>query len=211
MRSGARIGVVIPALNEAAAIGRVVADVPAWVDHVVVADNGSSDDTGRVAEAAGATVVVERERGYGAACLAGIAALRPVDIVVFVDGDYSDHPADMADLVDPIAAGSADFVLASRATGEREAGSLTPQQVFGNWLATRLIAGIWGSAIPTSGRSGRSRRRHWRRSTCMTAISAGRSRCRSRQRSGSCACSRCRPDIAAGSGCRRSRARSPDR
>lgn len=144
MRSGARIGVVIPALNEAAAIGRVVADVPAWVDHVVVADNGSSDDTGRVAEAAGATVVVERERGYGAACLAGIAALRPVDIVVFVDGDYSDHPADMADLVDPIAAGSADFVLASRATGEREAGSLTPQQVFGNWLATRLIAGIWG-------------------------------------------------------------------
>ena len=143
MREGKRVGVVIPALNEADAIGRVIADIPAWVDQIVVADNGSSDGTGEVARAAGATVVVQPERGYGAACLAGIAALNAVDIVVFVDGDYSDHPADMADLVDTIANGRADFVLASRAIGEREAGSLTPQQQFGNWLATTLIRWIW--------------------------------------------------------------------
>ena len=143
MRNGATIGVVIPALNEADAIGRVIADIPAWVDKIVIADNGSSDGTGDVARAAGATVVVETEKGYGAACLAGIAALGQVDVVVFLDGDYSDHPADMGDLVDPIVAGTADFALASRAIGEREAGSLTPQQMFGNWLATTLIAGIW--------------------------------------------------------------------
>lgn len=143
MREGKRIGVVIPALNEASAIGRVIADVPAWVDQIVVADNGSNDGTGDVARAAGASVVVQPERGYGAACLAGIAALNAIDVVVFVDGDYSDHPADMADLVDPIAGGSVDFVLASRAIGEREAGSLTPQQQFGNWLATTLIRWIW--------------------------------------------------------------------
>jgi glycosyltransferase involved in cell wall biosynthesis len=144
MRNGARVGVVIPALNEAGAIGRVIGDIPTWVDVTIVADNGSEDGTGDVARAAGAIVVVEREKGYGAACLAGIAALPAVDVVVFLDGDYSDHPADMADLVDPIAAGAVDFVLASRAIGEREAGSLTPQQRFGNWLATTLIRLIWG-------------------------------------------------------------------
>jgi glycosyltransferase involved in cell wall biosynthesis len=151
MRDGKCIGVVIPALNEADAIGRVVADIPGWVDHIVVADNGSSDSTGEVARKAGATVVDEPERGYGAACLAGIATLPPVDIVVFVDGDYSDHPADMADLVDPIVAGEADFVLASRAIGEREAGALTPQQLFGNWLATTLIRRIWGARFSDLG------------------------------------------------------------
>ncbi len=145
MRDGARIGVVIPALNEVNAIGRVIADIPAWVDRIIIADNGSTDGTGNAAQAAGATVVVEREKGYGAACLAGIAALGlgAVDIVVFLDGDYSDHPGDMADLVDPIAGGTVDFALASRAIGERETGSLTPQQMFGNWLATTLIALIW--------------------------------------------------------------------
>ena len=143
MRDGARIGVVIPALNEVDAIGRVIADIPAWVDRIIIADNNSTDGTGDAARAAGATVVVEREKGYGAACLAGMGALGAVDIVVFLDGDYSDHPGDMADLVDPIATGAVDFALASRAIGEREAGSLTPQQMFGNWLATTLIALIW--------------------------------------------------------------------
>lgn len=143
MRNGALVGVVIPALNEVEAIGRVIADIPAWVDKIVIADNGSTDGTDRAASAAGATVVVEPEKGYGAACLAGIAALGTVDIVVFVDGDYSDHPGDMADLVDPIVSGTVDFTIASRVIGAREAGSLTPQQMFGNWLATRLIAGIW--------------------------------------------------------------------
>jgi glycosyltransferase involved in cell wall biosynthesis len=144
MRHNQTIGVVIPALNEADAIGRVVGDIPAWVDKIVVADNGSNDGTGDVARKAGAIVVREMEPGYGAACLAGIAALGEIDVVVFLDGDYSDHPEDMADLVDPILSGAHDFVIGSRATGAREAGSLTPQQLFGNWLATTLIRRIWG-------------------------------------------------------------------
>jgi glycosyltransferase involved in cell wall biosynthesis len=145
MRHSQTIGVVIPALNEAGAIARVVADIPSWADRIVVADNGSHDGTADVARRAGATVVREDEPGYGAACLAGIAALGAVDVVVFLDGDYSDHPEDMADLVDPILSGAYDFVVGSRATGAREAGSLTPQQRFGNWLATTLIRGIWGA------------------------------------------------------------------
>ena len=143
MRNGAVVGVVIPALNEVDAIGRVIADIPAWADKIIVADNGSTDGTAAAVRAAGATVVVEPEKGYGAACLAGIATLGSVDVVVFLDGDYSDHPGDMATLVDPIVNDSVDFVIASRVTGAREPGSLTPQQMFGNWLATRLIAGIW--------------------------------------------------------------------
>lgn len=143
MRSGKRVGVVIPARDEQDAIGKVVAEIPDWVDQIVVADNGSSDRTAAMAHAAGATVVHEAEPGYGAACLAGIGALDRPDIVVFLDGDYSDYPADMAALVDPIVAGAADMVLASRAMGERERGSLTPQQMFGNWLATTLIRWIW--------------------------------------------------------------------
>jgi glycosyltransferase involved in cell wall biosynthesis len=149
MRHSQVIGVVIPALNEADAIGRVIGDIPAWVDRIVVADNGSRDGTGDVARRAGAIVVRETEPGYGAACLAGIAALETdaggVDVVVFLDGDYSDHPEDMADLVDPILTGQHDFVVGSRAIGPREAGSLTAQQLFGNWLATTLIRQIWGA------------------------------------------------------------------
>lgn len=143
MRNGKTVAVVIPALNEEHAIGRVLAEIPGWVDRIVVADNGSTDHTAEVARGAGATVVIERERGYGAACLAGLAATGPAEIVVFLDGDYSDHPAEMATLVDPIAAGAADMVIGSRVTGTREAGSLMPQQRFGNWLATTLIRLIW--------------------------------------------------------------------
>ena len=138
-----RIGVVIPALNEADAIGNVIRAIPGWVDVIVVGDNGSTDATAEVARAAGAVVVLQTERGYGAACLAALAALPPVDIVVFVDGDYSDYPEDMADLVAPIARATSDFVLGSRTMGDAERGSLTPQQRFGNWLATTLIAWIW--------------------------------------------------------------------
>lgn len=149
MREGKRIGVVIPARNEEGAIGLVLADLPDWVDTVVVADNGSNDRTAAVARAAGAIVVHEPQPGYGAACLAGIAALPRVDIVVFADGDRSDYVEDMAAIVDPILidpklAGAADLVIGSRALGGREAGSMTVPQVFGNWLATRLIRLIWG-------------------------------------------------------------------
>ena len=144
MRDGRRIGVVIPARDEAAAIGKVIAAVPGWVDAIVVADNGSRDATAAVARAAGAKVASEPEAGYGAACLAGIAALPEVDMIVFVDGDNSDFPEDMADLVDPILSGQADLVIGSRVLGQAEAGALTPQQRWGNWLATRLIRLVWG-------------------------------------------------------------------
>lgn len=144
MHLGRRIAVVIPALNEERAIGRVVTDLPAFVDRVIVADNGSTDQTAAVARAAGALVVAEPERGYGAACLAALAHIGDADIVVFMDGDYSDHADDMQALVGPIASGDADMVIGSRVLGHREAGSLTPQQQFGNWLATTLIRLLWG-------------------------------------------------------------------
>ena len=151
MYKGARTGVVIPALDEEQAIGRVIADIPAWVDEIVVADNGSRDRTAEIAEGAGARVVYEREQGYGAACQAGIAALRAADIVVFLDGDRSDDPREMGALVNPIAKGEADLVIGSRVRGKPARGSLTPQQRFGNWLACRLIRFFWGASFTDLG------------------------------------------------------------
>ena len=143
MHNGHRIGVVIPALNEEKSIGRVLADIPDWVDEVIVADNGSSDKTRAVSEAHGARVVAQPQRGYGAACLKGIAALGPTDIVVFIDGDYSDYPDEMGLIVAPIIEDRADLVIGSRVRGELAQGALTPQQIFGNWLACRLMAFFW--------------------------------------------------------------------
>lgn len=144
MREGQRIGVVIPARDEERAIGSVLTAIPHWVDCVVVADNGSKDRTGDVARAHGARVVTEARAGYGAACLAGLAALDPVGIVVFVDGDNSDFPEEMDLLVDPILRGEVLLTIGSRVLGRAEPGALTPQQRWGNWLATRLIRLIWG-------------------------------------------------------------------
>lgn len=143
MRKGARIGVVIPALNEETSIGKVLSAIPDWVDEVVVADNGSSDRTAQIAEKHGAIVVHESRRGYGAACLAGIAQLKKPDIILFMDGDYSDYPEEAARLVDPIAEDAADMVIGSRVTGNREIGALTPQARFGNWLACLLMRQFW--------------------------------------------------------------------
>lgn len=151
MHHSKRIGVVIPALDEEQAIGRVVADIPAWADEIVVVDNGSRDGTAQAARAAGARVVTESERGYGAACQAGIRALNAPDIIVFLDGDYSDQPQEMAALIDPIASGNADFVVGSRVRGKRGPGALAPHQRFGNWLACRLIRLIWGTACSDLG------------------------------------------------------------
>jgi len=141
-----RISVIIPAHNEARAIGLVLAEIPAGlVREVIVVDNNSSDDTAAVAAAAGATVLREPRPGYGYACLAGMAyAFGPVqseppDIVVFLDGDHSDYPEQMPELLAPLLRGTADMVIGSRALGERERGALLPQQRFGNWLATRLL------------------------------------------------------------------------
>lgn len=137
------VAVIIPALNEAEALPSVLSAIPSWVTHTIVADNGSTDGTGEVARRLGAQVVIEPRRGYGSACLRALAALPPVDIVVFLDGDVSDDVTEMAMIVAPVAAGEADFVLGSRVLGDRETGALTPQQVFGNWLACTLIRLIW--------------------------------------------------------------------
>jgi rSAM/selenodomain-associated transferase 2 len=139
-----KIAVIIPAYNEAASIGRVLDDLPA-VAQVVVVDNGSSDATTAVARAHGARVVHEPRRGYGAACLAGMAALdRDAEIVVFLDADYSDHPEELPRLVAPILSGEADLVVGSRILGQREPGALPPHARWGNGLAVALLRLLYG-------------------------------------------------------------------
>ncbi len=146
MYRGYRIGVVIPALNEGRSIALVVAAIPRWVDAIVVVDNGSSDDTASKACAAGATVVVEPTRGYGAACQTGVAALPPSDAIVFLDADFSDDPSEMERLLLPITDEGIDLVIGSRTTGTADPGALTPQQRLGNGLACFLIKQFWGVA-----------------------------------------------------------------
>lgn len=140
-----RISVVIPAFNEEASIGLVLADLP-WprLREVIVVDNASNDGTARAAAAGGARVIHESRRGYGQACLAGIAAADRPDVFVFLDGDYSDHPEELEAVVEPILAGRADLVIGARVASRRESGAMLPQARFGNWLATTLIRGIWG-------------------------------------------------------------------
>jgi glycosyltransferase involved in cell wall biosynthesis len=143
--------VVIPALNEEASLPLVLRDLPG-VGRVIVADNGSDDRTAEVATAAGALVVQERQRGYGSACLRGLSAIselcrngEPVPgVVVFLDADYSDDPGQLPELVQPILAGDADFVLGSRLLGQREPGAMPPQSVFGNRLACALMKLLFG-------------------------------------------------------------------
>ena len=146
MRARPEISVVIPVFNEQDAIQNVLSDIPSHLDaDVVVVDNGSTDRTVDLARQMGARIVHEHRRGYGWACLAGIAALEKPDIVVFLDGDYSDHPDEMSLLVAPIAENRADLVIGSRTLGVREAGALLPQARFGNWLATWLIRRLFGA------------------------------------------------------------------
>ncbi|MEM7448748.1 MAG: glycosyltransferase family 2 protein [Myxococcota bacterium] len=141
-----RIDVVIPALNEEEALPKVLNAIPDTVRQIIVADNGSTDATAVVAERAGAVVVQEPRRGYGAACLKALEYLRsdPPDVVVFLDGDFSDLPEEMPKIVAPIRRGEVDFVVGSRTRGMRERGALTPQQRFGNALATRLLSLLYG-------------------------------------------------------------------
>ncbi len=137
-----RIVVIIPALDEEKSLPKVLAEIPAdLVAEVFVVDNGSRDRTADVAREAGASVLREPRAGYGQACLTGIAALAqsPPDIVVFVDGDYSDRPSEMRELVKPILDDEADFVIGSRVLGSREPGALAPHARWGNWLATWMI------------------------------------------------------------------------
>lgn len=146
------IRVIIPALDEEKSIGAVLDAIPREVAEVIVVDNGSSDGTAEVARSRGATVVREPRRGYGSACLRGLAALAPdTSIVVFLDGDFSDHPGEMLSLTGPILAGEADLVIGSRVLGRREPGALLPVARFGNWLSTRLIRWRWGFAYTDLG------------------------------------------------------------
>lgn len=141
-----RVDVIIPAQNEEASIGRVIADIPPHAVHkIIVADNGSTDATALHARNAGAIVLDAPLSGYGNACLTAITYLKALpiaeqpDIVVFLDGDYSDYPGELPLLVAPIANDGVDMVIGSRVLGRREEGALQPHQVFGNRLATRLI------------------------------------------------------------------------
>ncbi len=141
--------VIIPAYNEQEAIGKVIAEIPKeWVREIVVVDNRSTDQTAARAAEAGATVVHEPLPAYGRACLRGMAYVQslqnPPDIIVFVDGDHSDYPEQLPDLIKPILEENYDMVIGSRALGKRESGSMTPQQVFGNWLATFLMGLLYG-------------------------------------------------------------------
>lgn len=138
--------VIIPAYNEEESIGHVLKDIPKeLVREVIVCNNASTDNTAARARNAGATVLEQPRKGYGSACLKGIEYLqekpegeRP-GIVVFLDADYSDHPEEMPQLLDPILDKDMDLVIGSRALGSLEQGAMMPQQVFGNWLATNLI------------------------------------------------------------------------
>ena len=142
-----RILVIIPAFNEATAIAQVIGDIPdGLVTEVIVVNNASTDETEKNAQKAGATVLHEPRRGYGYACLRGLAyaSTRNPDVIVFLDGDYSDHPNEMAELVAPIIAGTHDFVVGSRSIGKSEKGALLPQARWGNRLACLLMRWIWG-------------------------------------------------------------------
>ncbi|HMQ08492.1 MAG TPA: glycosyltransferase family 2 protein [Saprospiraceae bacterium] len=138
------IDVIIPAFNEEKSIGKVLEDIPkAWVREVIVSDNNSRDNTASIAKAKGATVLFQKEKGYGNACLKAIQYISSKtnlpDIVVFIDGDYSDYPEELPLLVQPILVHDCDLVIGSRALGQMEKGAMLPQQIFGNWLATGLI------------------------------------------------------------------------
>ena len=147
-----RISVVIPAFNEQDAIQLVIADIPSdFVSEILVVDNGSTDETARMALEMGARVIREDRRGYGWACLAGIEALERPDIVVFLDGDYSDHPEELEELVQPILQGHADLVVGSRSRGRREPGALPLHARFGNWLATMLLRLLFGARFSDLG------------------------------------------------------------
>ena len=148
MKAKPLVRVVIPAFNEENGVGEVIREIPMdVVEEVIVVNNASTDATAKVARAAGATVLKESEKGYGRACLKGIEYVKQkndTDILVFIDADHSDYPEELKMLIDPIIEGNADLVIGSRALGSKEEGSMTPQQVFGNWLATRLLKLFYG-------------------------------------------------------------------
>jgi len=154
-----RVSVIIPTRNEALSIERVLADIPSdLATEVIVVDSNSNDGTPEIAARMGARVVTEPRRGYGRACLTGLATANSPDVVVFLDGDYSDRPAELPILLAPIIAGRADITLGSRLLGRRSAGAMPWHQVFGNRLAASLIRLLYGLEISDLGpfRAGRA-------------------------------------------------------
>lgn len=142
-----KIAVIIPAYNEELSIGKVIDDIPKdLVNEIVVVNNNSTDATAGVAAAQGATVLFEEYQGYGAACLKGIAYLKEkdYDVIVFIDGDYSDYPNEISDLIKPIVNDDVDFVIGSRTLGKRENGALPIQSRVGSIIAGFLINLFWG-------------------------------------------------------------------
>ncbi|GJL78400.1 MAG: glycosyl hydrolase [Nitrospinaceae bacterium] len=140
-----RVSVIIPAFNEESSIGLVLNALPKETLHeIIVVDNGSTDETARVARESGARVVEEKRKGYGSACLKGISELNQPDVVVFLDGDFSDYPEEIIQLVEPIASGNQDFVLGSRMILPESRAALLPQARYGNRLAVFLMRLFFG-------------------------------------------------------------------
>ncbi|MEM5539186.1 glycosyltransferase family 2 protein [Olleya sp. AS48] len=150
-----KIKVIIPAYNEQDSIANVINDIPKLVDEVIVVSNNSTDLTEVNAKNAGATVLQENNKGYGYACLKGMDYIAKQDskpdIVVFLDGDYSDYPEELTKIVAPIIDQNMDFVIGARVKKLREEGSMMPQQVFGNWLATTLMSLFFGAKFSDLG------------------------------------------------------------
>lgn len=149
------IKVIIPAYNEEDSISLVIADIPKIVNEIIVVDNNSADSTAEVARKAGATVLSQPIMGYGNACLKGMEyianqTIKP-EIIVFLDGDYSDYPAELTKIVQPIIENDIDFVIGARTKDLREEGSMMPQQIFGNWLATTLMRLFFGAKFTDLG------------------------------------------------------------
>ena len=150
-----RIKVIIPAFNEENSIALVIREIPDIVEEVIVVNNNSTDKTAEKAKEAGATVLHENRMGYGFACKKGVSFVEeqsnPPDIIVFIDGDYSDYPEELPKLIAPIVNDGKDLVIGARTKELREAGSMTPQQRFGNWLATALMRLFFGARFTDLG------------------------------------------------------------
>lgn len=153
--SNPTIYVIIPVYNEEASIANVIGDIPEIVSEIIVVNNNSTDKTASVAENNGATVLYEKNKGYGNACLTGLGYIsekqqRP-DIIVFLDGDYSDYPEELTKIISPIIEDNIDFVLGARTAKLRQKGAMTIPQIFGNWLATSLMRLFFGSKFTDLG------------------------------------------------------------
>ena len=149
------IKVIIPAFNEAKSIGKVIKHLPSYVNEIIVVNNNSTDETAKNAKQYGATVLTEINSGYGNACLKGVKYIEQqrekTDIVVFLDGDLSDYPEELTNIIAPIIEKDIDFVLGARVKHKREKGAMQPQQIFGNWLATFLMRLLYKSEFTDLG------------------------------------------------------------